>query len=74
MFIIIYLTLSRIARGTENSYTETFCIGLQAAMLGYAVYMVPAVVYHSLQLMPVFLIYLGLVYSQRSYLAKEAPA
>jgi O-antigen ligase len=70
MFIVIYYTLSKIARETENSYTETFCVSLQAAMLGYAVYMVPASVYHSLQLMPVFLIYLGLAYSQRNYLVK----
>ena len=67
-FAGIYRTLSRIGRETKNNYTETFCAALQATLIAYAIYMIPAGVYHSLQLMPVLLILLGLAYTQRQSL------
>ena len=67
-FAGIYRTLSRIGRETKNNYTETFCTALQATLIAYAIYMIPAGVYHSLQLMPVLLILLGLAYTQRQSL------
>ncbi len=63
-FTGIYRTLSKIARKAKNNYTEAFCVGLQATLIAYAIYMIPAAVYHSLQLMPILLILLGLAYSQ----------
>ncbi|HZK10763.1 MAG TPA: hypothetical protein VFD10_00160 [Atribacterota bacterium] len=38
---------------------------MQATILAYAVYMIPVAVYHSLQLMPILLIFFGLAYSQK---------
>lgn len=64
-FAGVYRTLSRIGRATRNSYAETFCAGLQATLIAYAIYMIPAGVYHNLQLMPILLIFLGLAYTQR---------
>jgi len=67
-FTGIYRTLSKIGHETKNNYTEAFCVGLQATLIAYALYMIPAGVYHSLQLMPILMLYLGLTYSQRSSL------
>ena len=67
-FVGVYRTLSHIERGTKNSYTKTFCTALQATLIAYAVYMIPAGIYHSLQLMPILLIFLGLAYTQRQSL------
>jgi len=67
-FVSVYRTLSRIGRETRNNYTETFCTSLQATLIAYAIFMIPAGVYHSLQLMPILLIFLGLAYTQRQSL------
>lgn len=39
-------------------------VALQATIIGYAIYMVPASAYHSLQLMPILLLLVGLSISQ----------
>jgi len=39
---------------------------LQAMFLAYAIFMIPAGVYHDLQSMPIVFLFLGLVYSQRN--------
>ncbi len=67
LFVNFYRTLSDIERENNNNYTQTFCTALQATIIAYAIYMIPAAVYHSLQLMPVLMIFLGLVYSQRQH-------
>ena len=64
-FISFYRILSKIAHSTRSTYTQTYCVGLQATLIAYAVYMIPAGVYHELQLMPILLIFLGLAYTQR---------
>jgi len=64
-FAGVYRMLSRIGKGTQKRYTQTFCVGLQATLIAYAIYMIPLGVYHSLQLMPILLIFLGLAYTQR---------
>lgn len=64
-FTGVYRTLSSVGHATKNNYAETFCVGLQATLIAYAIYMIPAAVYHSLQLMPILLIFLGLAYTQR---------
>ena len=67
-FTGIYRTLVKIAHEAKNTYAEVFCVGLQATLIAYALYMIPAAVYHNLQLMPILMLYLGLAYSQRSSL------
>jgi len=69
-FTGIYRTLSKIAHEAKNNYAEAFCVGLQATVVAYAIYMIPAVVYHNLQLMPILMLYLGLAYSQRGSLKR----
>jgi len=64
-FASIYRTLSQIGCATKNDYTEIFCTALQATLIAYAIYMIPSNVYHSLHLMPILLIFLGLAYTQR---------
>ena len=63
-FTGVYRNLAKVAHESKKRYTETFCAGLEATLVAYAIYMIPAGVYHSLQLMPILLIFLGLAYSQ----------
>jgi len=63
-FVSFYHGLSRICRISSSMEVVALAVALQATFLGYAVYMIPAAVYHSLQLMPILLIFLGLAYSQ----------
>jgi O-antigen ligase len=64
-FIGIYRNLTKIAIHCHNNYTESLCAALEATIIAYAVFMIPAGIYHNLQLMPVLLIFLGLAYTQR---------
>lgn len=73
-FMGVYRTLSKIAHEAKNNYTETFCVGLQATLVAYAIYMIPAGVYHMLQLMPILVLYLGLAYSQRGFMKRVPQA
>jgi len=66
-FIKMYSRLSQIVKESSSNYAKAIAIGLQATFPAYAVYMIFAVVYHSLQLMPIFMLYLGLVYSQGKF-------
>ena len=63
-FANFYFGLSKIYRSSLTVETMALAVALQATLLAYAVYMIPAAVYHSLQLMPILLIFLGLAYSQ----------
>ena len=63
-FANFYFGLSKICRSSSSAEVMALTVALQATLLAYAVYMIPAAVYHSLQLMPIFLIFLGLAYSQ----------
>ena len=63
-FVSFYHGLSRICRSSSSAEVRVLAAALQATILAYAVYMIPAAVYHSLQLMPILLIFLGLAYSQ----------
>ena len=61
----LFFGLTRIRRCNEGPETAALTIALQATLVAYAAYMIPAAIYHSLQLMPVLLIFLGIAYSQR---------
>lgn len=63
-FVNYYFGLSKIYRASSSTEVVALAVALQATLLAYAVYMIPAAVYHSLQLMPILLIFLGLAYSQ----------
>lgn len=63
-FVSFYHGLSRICRSSSSAEVRALAVALQATFLAYAVYMIPAAVYHLLQLMPILLIFLGLAYSQ----------
>lgn len=63
-FANFYFGLSKICRSSLSAEVRALAVALQATLLAYAVYMIPAGVYHSLQLMPILLIFLGLAYSQ----------
>ena len=63
-FANFYFGLSKICRISSSAEVRALAVALQATLLAYAVYMIPAAVYHSLQLMPILLIFLGLAYSQ----------
>jgi hypothetical protein len=63
-FANFYFGLSKICRSSSSAEVRALTVALQATFLAYAVYMIPAAVYHSLQLMPILLIFLGLAYSQ----------
>ena len=63
-FVNFYFGLSKICRSSSYAEARALAVALQATLLAYAVYMIPAAVYHSLQLMPILLIFLGLAYSQ----------
>lgn len=69
IFIILtwnfYSGLGRVPKQEEdNLYLEIFSVFLQTSLVSIAVYMIPAAFYHSLQLMPILMTLLGLVYSQ----------
>lgn len=64
-FMKFYSGLMKIAKKTSFEEVKLFSIALQAILLACAVFMIPAGVYHSLQLMPILMILLGLVYSQK---------
>ncbi len=61
------VTLVKLARslnrraGDEDRYLKVLVVAMQATLVSYAVYMMPSAVYHSLQLMPILMIYLGLI-------------
>ena len=59
-----YFGLTRILRASVVPEMEALTIALQATLVAYAVYMIPAAIYHALQLMPILLILLGLAYSK----------
>lgn len=63
-FVSIYFRLSKIRRNLTTAEVAALTVALQATLLAYAVYMILAAVYHSLQLMPILLLFLGLAYSQ----------
>ena len=59
-----YFGLTRIRRRVLNAEVTALTVALQATLVAYVVYMIPAGVYHSLQLMAILLLFLGLAYSQ----------
>ncbi len=64
LFGSIYTGLSRIRKNNREPSAVALSIALQGTFVGYVVYMALAVVYHSLQLMPILLLFLGLAYTQ----------
>jgi len=64
LFGSLFLGLSRIRKATVEPSIVAFTVALQSTFVGYVLYMALASVYHSLQLMPIFMLFLGLAYSQ----------
>jgi O-antigen ligase len=62
--ISFFFSLSKICYNSTISEVITLTVALQATLIAYAVFMIPAGIYHSLQLMSILLIFLGLAYSQ----------
>lgn len=60
----LFFGLSHIRKASLEPSVTALTVALQGALVGYALYMALAAVYHSLQLMPIFLLFLGLAYSQ----------
>ena len=55
---------ARIRRRSSAPATAALTVAMQATAVSYAAYMIPAAIYHSLQLMPIVLVFIGLAYSQ----------
>lgn len=64
LFGSLFVGLSDLRRDNREATGLALCIALQATLVGYALYMLTAGVYHMLQLMPITLLFLGLAYSQ----------
>lgn len=60
----LFLGLFRIRKLSIDQTTIALSIALQAIFLGYILYMFVAGIYHTMQLMTILLLLLGLVYSQ----------
>jgi len=59
-----YRGLSKILLYSQVKEAKCIAIALQATLLSYLVYMIPLSVYHSLQIMPILLVFMGIAYSQ----------
>jgi O-antigen ligase len=64
LFGNLFFNLSKIRRQGVDFSVYALALALQGTFCGYAFYMFLASIYHSLQLMPIFLLFLGLAYSQ----------
>lgn len=76
LFGSLFLGLSRIRRVNSETPVVALSVALQGTLVGYSLYMIVAAVYHSLQLMPILLLFLGLAYSQwrpRRPIVQEVP-
>lgn len=60
----LFLGLSCIRRFSSEPSVVALSAALQGTLVGYILYMLVAGVYHSMQLMSILLIFLGLAYSQ----------
>ncbi len=64
LFGAFFLGLSRIRKASIDASTSALTTGLQGSLFGYIFYMSLSSLYHSLQLMPMMLIFIGLAFSQ----------
>lgn len=64
-FGAIFGGLSGVRRSREHPVVAAYTIGLQGSLVGYMAHMITAVFYHSMQLMPVLMILVGVAYSTR---------
>lgn len=64
LFGSLFFGLSRIRKANPDPSVVALTVALQGTFVGYVLYMGLAAVYHSLQLMPIFVLFLGLAYSQ----------
>lgn len=60
----LFLGFSHIRKVSPDPVAIALSTALQGTLVGYAIYMVPAAFYHSMQLMSVFSLFSGLAYSQ----------
>lgn len=73
LFASLFIGLSKIRRASSSVDVSMLTVALQATIVAYAIFMIPAGVYHSLRLMPILLLFLGLAYSQAQKRAPGAP-
>lgn len=64
LFGSLFSGLSRIRSINSEPAVVALSVALQGTLVGYALYMTVAAVYHALQLMSILLLFLGLAYSQ----------
>ena len=64
LFGNLFFGLSKISQQGEDFSACALSLALQGTFVGYVFYMFLASIYHSMQLMPIFLLFLGLSYSQ----------
>ena len=64
LMLSFYRGLSAIARLSAAREIQSLCNALQATLVAYSVYMIAASIYHSLKLMPLLLVMLGLAFTQ----------
>src|SRR5690606_11453934 len=57
LYVSMFAGLERARRAATNPASEALSIALQGTLTGWVVYMGAATVYHSLRLMPIFLIF-----------------
>jgi O-antigen ligase len=60
----LFSGLSRIRKNSSDPSIVALTVSLQSTFLGFIIYMALANVYHSLQLMPILMLLLGLAYTQ----------
>ncbi len=64
LFVSLYRQISFITSKSQDEVTKVFGMAIQSVFVAYTLYMIPAAVYHSLQLMPLLMFYAGLISSQ----------
>jgi len=64
LFGCLYNGLFRIGRDNPETSVIALTVALRGTLISYSLYMMLASVYHSMQLMPILLLLLGLAYSQ----------
>jgi len=64
LFGSLFSGLSTMGKKASEPAVLALSVALRATFAGYVVYMGLSVIYHSLQLMPIILLFLGLIYTQ----------
>jgi O-antigen ligase len=72
LFLKLYRGMGRaLKKDKESSFSDIFPVFGQAFIVSSAIYMIPASFYHSLQLMPILVLFLGIAYPKRGKITKS---